>query len=196
LNALEEYTNETFFDINQYLYNGHAEGTDYHSAKYIESLVDKLDSAFEETEAPFKYTTYTGLSKRYNPESFQVGKDYIFKGYVSSSLDHNVAAGSFAGYKKDAKSKTGGKNGVVLELEIPKGAKSIYIPNKHSAQYDDEHETLLPRGTKIRVVSGPHMVPAKAVVDPSYTNAHDINPGAEEDTNLVVFKCKVVKEDT
>ncbi len=193
--AISEYTNDSFVDINSYLYNGHAPGTDYQSAKHIESMVDKLDSAFEETEAPFKYTTYTGLSKRYNAKNFVVGKDYIFKGYISTSLDHSVAGGAFSDYSEKNTATKGEKGGVMLELEIPKGAKSIYIPNELSAQSEDEYETILPRGTKIKVVSGPHKVPSKAFINPNYANDYMDSPGDEENFSTVIFKCKIVKDE-
>jgi ADP-ribosyltransferase exoenzyme len=195
LKAIELYTGEDFEDINRYLYRGYDEGTDYFASKYIEDIVSKLDAAFEETEAPFKYTTYTGLSDRYNPESFEVGREYIFKGYVSSSLDHNIAGDTFTGFKKDKKAKSKTSQGVVLELEIPKGAKSIYLEphtsQKSSIKAFREYETLLPRGTKIKVVSGPHKVETTTILP----NARSWTDAGNPNNTLVIFKCKVVKEE-
>jgi hypothetical protein len=186
LEAIDRYTDVEFQTINQYLYNGHEEGTDYYTAKEIESLVDKLDSAFEETEAPFKYTTYTGLSDRYKPGSFKVGGEYIFKGYVSTSLDHEVSVDGFTDFGKSKGAKK--QQGVVLELEIPKGAKSIYLQSSGNAP-EGEYETLLPRGTKIKVVSGPH----NATTDTLLSSESGLSDTS--DFEVVIFKCRVVKDD-
>jgi hypothetical protein len=180
--AINTYTENGFEQINSYLTMGHAEGTDYYTGKQLEKLVKDLDSAFEETATPFKYTSYTALSSRYNPDSFEIGKDYQFKGYVSSSLDFDIAGGNIGmGEQKTKTAKAGSGKGVMLELEVPKGAKAIHLPALEGKE--PEYETLLPRGSKIRVVSGPHVVPAGAV-----------GKKTEDASELIVFKCKIVQD--
>jgi hypothetical protein len=183
--AIQAYTGSGFESINQYLYNGHAEGTDYYMGKQIEDGVAKLDAAFEEALSPIQYSTYTGLSDRYKAESFEIGKEYVFKGYVSSSLDHGVAT-TFAGGAESKmpkpKAKTGatpGGGGVMLELEVPKGGKAIYLAN--TSDTENEYETLLPRGSRIKVVSGPHTLPGDVLKKGS--------------GNMTIFKCKIVQNE-
>lgn len=186
--AIRAYTDTGFEMLNQYLYNGHAEGTDYYMGKQIEDGVAKLDAAFEETSSPIQYSTYTGLSDRYKAESFEIGKEYVFKGYVSSSLDHNIAT-TFAGGAESkmpkAKPKPGkagaapGGGSVMLELEVPKGGKAIYLAN--TSETEDEYETLLPRGSRVKVVSGPHTLPGDVLKKGS--------------GNMTIFKCKIVQNE-
>lgn len=144
LDALNVYTTWGFEDINRYLYKGHDEGVDANRADETGRIIDALDSAFEDTTAPFPYTVYTGLSARYKADKIVPGNEYIFRGFISTSLDYNIASEDFAD-----------GDGVVLQIEIHKGQKAIHVDG-----FSDLHEmeTILPRGSKIEVVSGPHPV--------------------------------------
>jgi hypothetical protein len=174
MSALEDYTADGFGPINRYLYKGIDDDTHPDDVPYLENTVEALDSAFEETQAPFDYTVYSGLSERYSANKFAVGGEYIFRGYVSSSLDFNTAIGGFADVGASDQS-------VVLQIEIKKGQKSIYV-DAVSANAG-EQETLLPRGSKIQIVSGPHLL------DPNlFTDAYDIK-------NIALFHCKIVEEE-
>lgn len=146
LDAISEYTNESYGPINRFLYKGHDPEVTPEQDERIVQLIQNLDSAFEETQSPFPYTVYTGLSDRYSADKIKVGADYIFRGYLSSSLDFNTAIGTFAGED----------NTVVLQIEITKGQKAIYVDP--ISENPGETETLLPRGTKVKIVSGPHMM--------------------------------------
>jgi len=149
LNAIEYYTAEGYEDINRYLYKGHDQGATADKDNMMNSTIEALDSAFEDTEAPFAYTVYSGLSSRYRPDKMKPGNDYIFRGYVSTSIDFTTAIDSFA----DADMSD---SPVVLQIEIAKGQKSIYVdPISSNA---GEGETLLPRGSKVKIISGPHKI--------------------------------------
>ncbi|NDB61648.1 hypothetical protein EB001_24895, partial [bacterium] len=71
--------------------------------------------------------------------------------------------------------------GVVFEIDIEEGQKSIYVDNISDAT--GEMETLLPRGTKLRVVSGPHMV------DSTITQTSD-----SVSKQVALFKCSIIEE--
>jgi hypothetical protein len=173
LQAIQDYTGDSFIDINRYLYKGHDEGVDANRADVIGQTIDALDSAFEETEAPFPFTVYSGLSGRYRAEKIVPGNEYIFRGYISTSLSHDVAISSF----------TDSKESVVLQIEVGKGQKAIYVDSVSSI--DGELETLLPRGSKVKIISGPHPLPTE-VVGFGYTGE------AESKVNL--FHCKLVQD--
>jgi hypothetical protein len=152
LSALGYYTADGYEYINRFLYMGHEPDMSDDEASQLENYVDNIDSAFENTEAPFDYTVYTGLSERYKPEKIKPGTDYIFRGYISTSLSYDVAISGFT---------EGNDAPVVLQIEVKKGQKSIYTDAISSNP--GELEALLPRGSRVRVVSGPHQLDATVV---------------------------------
>jgi len=173
IDAIEEYTGEMFGPINRFLYKGHDDDTDPSDIEIIENYIEQLDSAFEDTQAPFAYTTYTGLSDRYRPEKIKVGGEYIFRGFVSTSISFNTA---IQGFTESGNNDTP----VVLQVEISKGQKSIYVDSL--SQYKGEKETLLPRGSKIKVISGPHLMDDSLFVeDPQGIQIH-------------LFHCQLVED--
>lgn len=164
LGALQWYTEDGYEVINPYLYKGHDEGTSQEQADDIDNTIAAIDSAFEDTEAPFAYTVYSGLSSRYRPEKLKPGNDYIFRGYVSTSIDFTTAVDSFA----DADMSD---SPVVLQIEIAKGQKSIYVDPISSN--GGEGETLLPRGSKVKIISGPHKIGDELIAsNPSGATIH------------------------
>lgn len=171
IEALEWYTAEGYESVNRYLYKGHDEGTDNKKSAKIEQTIEALDEAFEHTEAPFKYTVYTGLSERYKAENFKAGSEYIFRGYVSTTLDFFTSVSMFT------------QGGILLQVDIEKGQKSIYVDGVSSNT--GEMETLLPRGSRLRVISGPHPIHAEAIVD---VQAYDTK------NTLVLFTCKLIED--
>jgi hypothetical protein len=171
--ALEEYTSEAFEDINRYLYKGHDEGVTGDKDQYLNFLISSLDSAFEDTQAPFAYTVYSGLSARYKPEKIQPGGEYIFRGYLSTSISYGTAIDSFA--DTDFSDKA-----VVLQIEISKGQKSIYVDPLSTHQ--GEGETLLPRGSRIKVISGPHIIDSSIVSN------------GEGESQIYLFHCQLMED--
>lgn len=169
LDAIGFYKNGGAEAINRYLYKGHDEGVTNEQAAQIEASVQAMDSAFENTQTPFAYTAYTGLSGRYNPESFKEKGEYIFRGYTSASLDFTTAIDTLP---EGA--------GVVLQIEVSKGQKSIYADAV--TENTGEKESLLPRGSKIQVISGPH-------------NIEDTIVGSNPQGNMVsLFHCQLIQD--
>lgn len=171
LEAIQSYTGDAFNEINRYLYKGHDAGTDANRADAIGRMVDALDSAFDETQAPFPFTVYSGLSGRYKASKIQAGQEYVFRGYLSTSLSHDVAISGF----------TDSAEPVVLQIEVNKGDKAIYVDNISAV--DGELETLLPRGSKIKIISGPHPLPWGV-----------INGDSDDQSAIQLFHCTLVKD--
>lgn len=174
LGAIKYYTSQGFGPINRYLYKGHDENVTPEDAEAIQNTIDTLDSAFEETKAPFKYTVYTGLSGRYNPDKIAPGETYVFRGYLSTSLDYNTAISGFTDLSD---------NSVVLQVEVDKGQKAIHLDGL-SDNTGDEMETLLPRGSRLKVISGPHVLPATALDSDLYSDDFAVN----------LFHCVLVED--
>lgn len=172
LNAIEYYTAEGFEQVNRFLYKGHDEGVTKDKDIQIAQTIESLDSAFENTEAPFAYTVYSGLSSRYNAKKLKAGNDYIFRGYVSASINYQTAIDGFA--------DTGWDSAIVLQIDISKGQKSIYVDPVSSNP--GETETLLPRGSKVKIISGPHFMDDATV---------SANPS---DTTIQLFHCVLVED--
>ena len=176
LQTIKDYTAQDYSDINRYLYKGHDEGQTASRDKEIVDQISTIDSTFDEAEAPFPYTIYTGLSDRYDPKKIKAGEDYIFRGYISGSLDVNKAAGTFTDEKA--------KNRVVLQVDLKAGQKALHIAG--ISTHDWEMETMLPRGSTIKIVSGPFIVKPDALgVEDDDDKTQDIN----------LFHCIVVQED-
>jgi len=80
-------------------------------------------------------TLYRGFNK---PSSrFEIGQEIPDRGYVSTSFDKGVSR-YYAGEK-----------GTILQIDVFKGTKGVYI-RQHSSR-PEELEFLLPRGTKLVV---------------------------------------------
>lgn len=173
LQAIEAYTGDAYADINRYLYKGHDEGIDANMADEIGRMINDLDSAFDGTQAPFPFTVYSGLSGRYKASKIQAGQEYVFRGYISTSLSHDVSISGF----------TDSPEPVVLQIEINKGAKAIYVDGISAV--DGELETLLPRGSKVKIISGPHPLP-KSVVG--------MNFDEDDQSAIQLFHCKLVQD--
>ena len=173
LQAIDDYTSSGYAEINRYLYTGHDDGVLPEQDEIINRTIETLDSAFEETQTPFPYTVYSGLSSRYSADKFKLGGEYIFRGYVSTSLDFNTAIGGFADVGASDQP-------VVLQVELKKGQKAIYVDAVSA--HEGERETLLPRGSKIKVISGPHVLDSMLFTD------------AWGSSTIALFHCTVVED--
>lgn len=180
LDAIDAYTSSVAPAVNLFLYKGFDVTTDPTIAEQVSQVVDNLDAAFENTEAPMDYTVYTGLSARYNPNKMKEGEIYSFRGYISGSLDHNVCLDSF----DDANS-----NGIktILQIEVHQGQKAIYVDGlspvaQRSIYSKGQKETILPRGSKAEILSGPHMLD------------ESILGGNSQGSQVALFHCVLVED--
>ncbi len=180
--ALQEYTNQGFGPVNRYLYKGLDNDATQEDADYINGVIEGMDSAFSNSQAPMNYTVYTGLSQRYTSDKFVPGKDYIFKGYVSTTLDYNTAIELFTEQNEDS---------VILQIEVLKGQNAIHVSGFSNVNADEdeflqteEMETILPRGSKIKIISGPHVIMTDAINKDRYGGEWSVN----------IFHCQLVQD--
>lgn len=143
IQAISDYTGNSYDAINRYLYKGFDDGTAPEDAEYVENTVNILDGAFNETQAPFAYTIYTGLSQRYNAEDLILGNQYMFRGYVSGTIDYKNMITSFS------------KTSIILQIGINQGQPSIFVDP--ITQTSQDLEVLLPRGSRIQLINGPQI---------------------------------------
>lgn len=174
LDAIYEYTDNFYDSVNRYLYKGHDEGVDAKRDSDIVNMINTLDSMFDQVEAPFSYTVYTGLSGRYKAEKLKAGEQYLFRGYLSTSLDPIVASSGYTDAEKNGR--------VLLQIEVQEGQKALHIDGVSSKE--GEMETLLPRGSTIEIVSGPHPLDP-SVLDPDMGDMYG---------GVSLFHCVIVEE--
>ena len=175
MQTIQDYTDMDFEGINRYLYKGHDEGADMRRDREIVQKISTLDGILDQSEAPMSYTVYSGLSSRYKAEKILAGEKYLFRGYMSTTLNPTVATNAFTEESKEGR--------VILQIEITQGQKALHIDAVSTK--DNEMETLLPRGSMVHIVSGPHPI------DPN-----SIDPNATEDSGGVqLFHCLLVQDE-
>lgn len=176
--ALKDYRDGAYESINQYLYNGY--NPEDPSSAMGDWYVKTLDDAFEGTELPTPVSAYTGLGAEYTVDNLNPGQSYIFKGYISTSLDWHAPIDSFS------QTQTKGKKDVkiVLQIDVSAGAKAIYLDGALNDE-SMENELLLRRGSKVKIISGPHMLD------------EDLLRGefADADTNVALFHCELINDE-
>lgn len=138
--ALEMYTGSEYTDINGFL-----EGTKKNVPKEMKDAIKLIDKAFELVpKITEPITVYRGLdspvvrnSRRYGTkETVMSNYKGLYPGFVSTSLDYNVA-NAFT-YSKCC----------VLKMVLPVNTPAIYL---EPVSNREEWELLLPRGTIISI---------------------------------------------
>jgi len=170
ISAIQSYTTDMHDAVNRYLYKGYDEGTDLAAGQAIADTINVLDSAFDQAVAPMPYSTYTCLSNRYDPSKIAAGGQYLFRSYLSSSLEPTVA---LSGYEAEGAAK------VLLQIDVQEGQRALYL--EPYAQEPGDMETLFPRGSVLQIVSGPHPF------DGTVLGLSDQNP-------VSLFHCAVIEE--
>jgi hypothetical protein len=176
LDTIHTYTESSYFDINETL-NALPTGipADQIQPQFqgdsLPDMIAALDSATNKITAPYDFITWTGLSSDYKVEDFAPGRTFQFKGFRSTTLNPNIALNFNTGTVKN--------HALVLQLNIKKGSKGIYA-DEFSAT-PGESEFILPRGTKVKIKSGPHILQGSN----AFTRSQNMN--------LVFFVCDIVK---
>jgi len=145
--ALQAFASEDFESINNALrFKPGSSMEDFTgSGRTIQATADHIDEALSNQVVPHDVEVYRGIKGHLN---VQVGESFRDKGYASTSANPGVAE-SFVG--QDA--------GVIMRVKVPKGANGIYMgsnyhqPGNKDFDLGEEQELLLPRDTKMRVLS-------------------------------------------
>lgn len=112
----------------------------------LEEASKHMDSAIQKSVVVEPTVVYRGVEGP-GAERYQVGAVVRDKSYVSTTRDIEIAA-DFAGWG----------SGPIIRVTLQPGQRAIYVspfvPRKYhgqAADFADEHEVLLPRGTALRV---------------------------------------------
>lgn len=138
----------------------------------IPNQIAALDSALNKVPVASNFTVFTSLNSSYTPDMFQTGQEFAFKGYRSTSLNPNIAL-NFDSDKGPKGQLT------VLQINVRKGSKGMYVDEYSSNPGESEY--LLPRGSKLKVNSGPHVLQG--------SNAFT----QDQNLNVTLFICDLVK---
>jgi hypothetical protein len=116
----------------------------------IESIIDGLDTAVAKSTLDTAVTVYRGVTRAtaiFGVDALEaaVGADYTEPGFVSTSIDRDVALRTFVG--------DGEPPSALLEITVPPGANAIWVEGVSPSSALHEQEMLLPRGTKFVVRS-------------------------------------------
>lgn len=180
LAAIETYTGGAYADINSRL----ASLPTGIPAEQIEPDTDQdttpftiaaLDSALSRVPAPKDFLAYVSLSANYQATDIAPGQTYAFKSYRSMSLDPNVAMNFDSNDQQVARRK----QTVVIQVHVKKGSKGMYVDDYSSTP--GEGEFLLPRGSSMKIVSGP----SKLVGSNGFTG--------EMNHQVVLFTAELIK---
>lgn len=180
LAAIESYTGETYLDINDKL-NSLPTGIPANQiqADYVDdelpSIIGALDSALDKVPAPKDFLTYVSLNENYSPADFSQGQTFRFKGFRSTSIDPGIALN----FSTRTNQTTRSKQTVMLQILVKKGTKGMYVDDYSATP--GEAEFLLPRGTALKITSGPN----KLVGSNKYSN--DMNH------EVVFFNAEIVR---
>lgn len=177
LSAIEAYTGGMYADINNKLSSLPA-GIPANQIQAdnvndeTPSIVAALDSALNKVPTPKDFLTYVSLNQNYNPMDFSPNQVFRFKGFRSTSIDPGVAL-NFANQQAPS-----GQT-VMLQILVKKGSMGMYVDDYSASP--GEAEFLLPRGTAIKITSGPN----KLVGSNKYSN--------EMNHQVVFFNAEIVR---
>jgi len=107
----------------------------------IKAYSKQLDNAIGKCALKDNVKVYRGVGRNVFPDSNMAGKIFTDKGYVSTSLNKEIA-----------KEFSRGKGSTVMEIVMPKGAKGLPM-EVIGKGIRNEAEILLPRGSQFKIVS-------------------------------------------
>lgn len=150
MSDLETYTSkeDTWYrDINSYLRNFPKTGYDWDSISPEQAapMVKNIDSIYSKlSPIPADIILFRGVDLKYRKnKSFDVGEEFVEKGYASTSTSYKVAD-YFANHINDNET-TSSLKGILVLYSNKKNLKGILVDQ-------GEDEVLLSHGEKIRIM--------------------------------------------
>jgi hypothetical protein len=133
--ALEYYRSYGYKKINEFL-------TGVKDQKIVDrstiAKINLLDELMKHTELPHDMILYRGVHRFRALEKLKVGGVLENSSFISTSIDPMVAANFNSEH--------------VFVIRVHKGTKGFYMNAFNAFDHADEHEVLLPRNTRFRVI--------------------------------------------
>jgi hypothetical protein len=154
LDAIREFTSGAYKDINERLSELPAgipaeEIQPESAGDPFPSMIQSLDNALAKNQTQASFVVYNTLDgNAFDITQFKSNTIFAFKGYGSTSISLANALQYNSSYAE------GGKNIVVIQIKVPAGSNGAYVDD-YSAN-PGENEFVLPRGSKVKIVSGPN----------------------------------------
>lgn len=146
--AIHSYTGNGYININATL-----RGIEKQFEQGNYECAQKIHRALVSASIPSTCTVYRGVSSkalgmlRVLPDNMLVGKVISDKGFMSTSLERNSAF----------------SNGMLLEIEVPKGSHGAYVGNISAAGHY-ESEVLFDAGQKMRITGIKHDTNGRRII--------------------------------
>jgi SPP1 gp7 family putative phage head morphogenesis protein len=138
--ALDLYTRSGYVPINKHLRHGAA------ASDEDKSTIRELDGLFDlvpALERPIEvHRGFRDADTVFGASGSKVGETFVDKAFASSTTDRSITVGFTHGPTP----------GVVTKIHVPAGRKAIR-PSVSLDYFAGEHEVLLPRETRFRVIS-------------------------------------------
>jgi hypothetical protein len=138
--AVSDYTDEGYWDVNNYLRNRETPAF----PTSTDSIIKHLDSLLNTASLPEEQTVYRGISKsgaaRMDEAIASGNTTFVDKGFVSTTRDQHYASVFAASLKH---------NHATVDIVLPKGSKALDIASWSSSP--DEQETLIQRGAAFKI---------------------------------------------
>lgn len=145
--SIRAYSGEAYTEINGYLRKRSAAGRpeDASRHKSLGATITGIDAVLTRTKIEENLIVHRGVKGQIASRlrAAPVGTVVVEPGYVSTSLLRDVT---------DAFG-TATPNSVRLKLLVPAGNSAYTMNGRDASRYPQEHEILLPRGTRYRIVS-------------------------------------------
>ena len=173
LDAIREFTSGAYRDINEKL-SGLLTGIPAEEIQpegagdTFPSMIQSLDNALAKNQTQASFVVYSSLGMGGSDiAQFKPNSTFAFKGYRPTT----ISLANALQYSQDE------KNSVVLQIKVPAGSNGAYVDDYSASP--GENEFVLPRGSKVRVVSGPNKL---------------VGGNMGQRKNVFYFNCELVNE--
>lgn len=132
--SLRNYCSGDYEAINTHLRKGYSGG------RSIPEQIEAIDSIIDQApRVPQDMKVLRGIHGEDVFAKLEQGTVFEDKGFVSTTVGYNEVA------------TREGKGHYMLEIQVPKGSKGIYV--QRISEFPEEEELLLPRGSRFNVIS-------------------------------------------
>lgn len=144
--AIEDFSSQSYSDVNDLLSNFPAnipvkqimpESADDNRT----DIIAALDSAMKRVRSPVEFITYTKLGSDTDKSQIIPGTQFKFKGFRNTT----ISLGTLLSQSDPSQT--------VLQIRVKKNSRGIFTGQ--FSPTPEEAEFILPRGTKVEVISGP-----------------------------------------
>lgn len=144
-NLLEDYAQEAYLSLNSALRAGVKP-----SDPKLRRLLGRMDSALNKATIHEDVVVYRAFHGFSSTETFVPGAEFLEQGYMSTTLTEKYALEFLEGLSEEAGQALPANQKYLARILVPKGTKGGGMEALYRSK---EHEVLLHRGQRLRVVS-------------------------------------------